>query len=120
MRAGLRCPIASISDFIHIDKVMDSSRWLRLEHLYHQVAHREALLTEYILAIRRDARDTAPPDWLERVQRIHGVTLITESPGRARVSVDDEAYQRLVDAIGSFCHVEPLIPHHVLGQGGAP
>jgi hypothetical protein len=76
-------------------------------------------MNEYNLAVKREARERAPSNWLDQVESISGVTVIARSEVRAKVEVeDDDAFARLVDLVHSYCYVEPPIPHHVLGSAG--
>ncbi|MCZ6861837.1 MAG: hypothetical protein O7I42_16435 [Alphaproteobacteria bacterium] len=70
-------------------------------------------MSEYLIAVKRHKRDSAPPNWEEMLSDIQG--LILKNAGRSRrVRVDatpeaiDEARKRLSDS----CHIEPVMHHH--------
>lgn len=69
---------------------------------------------EYIVAVRRDRRQDAPPDWLRRLGETEGITVIGSSGRRAQVRGDEEPIERLREAMGSYLHIEPVIPHRRL------
>ena len=65
----------------------------------------------YIVAIRRDCRDRAPEDWVERLTHVEGVSIIGASARRAQIAADDGAVERLREDLGAYAHVEPVIEH---------
>lgn len=71
-------------------------------------------VAQYVLAIKRERRDSAPPDWLERVQNVPGVDVLGASAIRVTIEAEQTAIEELAEDIGSFCIIEPLISHHTL------
>jgi hypothetical protein len=65
----------------------------------------------YIVAIRRDCRHDAPTDWVERLNRVDGVSVIGASDRRAQIAADDCAVERVREDLGAFALVEPVIEH---------
>ena len=66
----------------------------------------------YVVAVKRDSRDTAPPDWIEQLRNIPGV-IIRGSPGPARVQVEatEDAALEIRKRLGGFSHIEAAIIH---------
>ena len=71
----------------------------------------------YIVAVRRSQRALAPADWLDRLRRTDGVSVLGESYGRAQITADSRAVERVRHELGTFLLVEPLIEHHP-SEGG--
>ncbi|MDP8930363.1 MAG: hypothetical protein M3O70_17795 [Actinomycetota bacterium] len=65
----------------------------------------------YIVAVRRDQRDTAPHNWLDRLRTTEGVSVIGGSSARAQIEVDPGALERVLRDFGAYLHVEPVIQH---------
>ena len=65
----------------------------------------------FVVAVKRDCRDTAPDDWLETVRATPGVTVVGDNPARAQIEATPEALERIVAALGDYLHVEPVILH---------
>lgn len=68
--------------------------------------------SRYIVALRRGGQTEAPPDWVDRIAAMPGVSVIGATSKRAQVAADDEGIRLVRDAIGSYTHIEPLITHH--------
>lgn len=69
-------------------------------------------MPKYVLAVKRGKRGTAPDDWLERVRRVPGVKLEkSASADRAQIEARSDALPELREAVGEYCHIEPVIPH---------
>lgn len=65
----------------------------------------------YALALRREARSSAPADWQEQVRAIAGVVTLGVGQGRMLIAVNDAGLAELRHALGPFLHIEPLIQH---------
>jgi hypothetical protein len=61
--------------------------------------------------LRRGHDADAPPDWIERIAQVPGVSVIGSTRKRAQVSADDEGIRRVRDAHGAYAHIEPIISH---------
>ena len=69
-------------------------------------------MESYVIAIRREARDKAPPGWQELLQDIQGLTIHpAANPSRIQVEASAEAIERVRQLVGGFCHIEPVIYH---------
>lgn len=67
-------------------------------------------MTTYTIAIKREALDWAPYNWIHDVWQTRGVHLLSWSATRARVEIDtDEALYELAELISGYAHIEPLI-----------
>ena len=65
----------------------------------------------YVIALRRDQQAAAPPDWVDRIGALEGVSVGGSTSTRAQVAADDDGLRRLQDEIGAFTHIEPIIEH---------
>ncbi len=64
-------------------------------------------MTRLILAVRREARDRAPPSLFEDIKAIPGVQVIGEWGGRQlQVEASDSARQEIERRYGTLLHVE--------------
>lgn len=72
-------------------------------------------LEEYVISIRRDARDRAPADWIDLVRRVAGITIRGSAhPDRIQVEASPEAIEELRHSLSSIAHIEKLILHKTL------
>ena len=66
----------------------------------------------YIVAVKRERRDSAPADWVAQVRDIPGVIIRgSANPTRLQVEATDKAAQEIQDRLGTFCHIEAAIAH---------
>lgn len=72
-------------------------------------------VTEYVLAVRRDCRETVPEDWVERVRLTRGVAEVREGVSARRILIraSDEAIGAIQGQLGGYLIVESRIPHVV-------
>ena len=68
---------------------------------------------EYVIALRRDRRDDAPAQWLQRLAEVEGVSVVGSSPRRARVLANDAGIERVRSTLGSYLHIEPVMAHQI-------
>ncbi len=69
-------------------------------------------MASYVIAVRRDARDRAPADWIERLAAVPGLTVEGAAhPERVQVKANRPALARARVLVGGFCRIEPVIPH---------
>lgn len=75
---------------------------------------------QYIVALKRTHRGQAPEDWIAALEALPGVH-VTGQAGGVRVQVDatDQGVTNLRQAVGSYCHIEPVLPHERLGGAAA-
>lgn len=67
---------------------------------------------KYIIALKREKRDTAPPDWIDQLREIDGLEALPHaSPVRLEVEATDRAIATAKERLGDFIHVEPAISH---------
>lgn len=71
-------------------------------------------MAEYVIAVARDKRSTAPVDWKLRVQRVKGVKVTQESPARLVIDAPPLIIEKVRRIVGSWCRIEPIIGHHVM------
>jgi hypothetical protein len=66
----------------------------------------------YLIALKRDARGTAPADWARTVRSVPGVRLVgAETAPVLRVEATPEALEQICRQVGPFCNIEPVIRH---------
>ena len=69
----------------------------------------------YIIAIKRERRDTASSYWKEPLRSIAGLVIVGEDdPLRVQVEATDDAIAEAKRVLGDCCHVEPVIIHRRL------
>jgi hypothetical protein len=68
----------------------------------------------YIIAVKREMRDSAPADWHERLHGIEGLHEVGSSDRRVQVEASEEAIAEVKVRLASWCHIEKMIPHHRL------
>jgi hypothetical protein len=67
----------------------------------------------FAVAIKRDKRGLEPSDWIERVRRTDGVTIVGESsPRRLQITATSAGLEALSRDLGDYAHIEPIIVHH--------
>ena len=72
-------------------------------------------MSEYLIAVKRNQRDSAPPNWEKELSGIKG--LVLKSSGRtrrARVHATPEAIEELRERLSDTCNIEPVIHHRAL------
>jgi coproporphyrinogen III oxidase-like Fe-S oxidoreductase len=65
----------------------------------------------YIVAVKRELRDVAPPDWQDRLREIEGVRVVGGNPKRLHIEATAETIKVVRDRFSSLCHIEPIIIH---------
>ncbi|MEO7653507.1 MAG: hypothetical protein ABIZ80_23865 [Bryobacteraceae bacterium] len=69
-------------------------------------------MDQYVIAVRRDARGSAPADWSESLKRIPGLEIRgAGNASRVQVEASPEAIASVRKKLGAFCHIEPAIVH---------
>ena len=63
---------------------------------------------QYIIAVRREARETAPKDWIQQLGAQDGVEVVGESARRVQIRATPEAIQSVHHLVGAYCHIEKL------------
>lgn len=69
----------------------------------------------YIIAIKREHRDTVPSHWKEPLRSIAGLAIVgDDDPLRVQVEATDEAIAEARRVLGDCCYIEPVIIHRRL------
>lgn len=69
----------------------------------------------YIIAIKRERRDTASSNWKEPLRSIAGLAIVgDDDPLRVQVEATDKAIAEARRLLGDCCHIEPIIMHRPL------
>ncbi len=69
-------------------------------------------MTEYIVAVKRECRAQADPDWVRTLHDVPGVEVTASSAARrATVRATAAGVHELEARVGAFCHIEPVIVH---------
>jgi hypothetical protein len=67
----------------------------------------------YVIALVRERRETAPPNWQDVVRATPGVTVVGDaSPLRMQVRASSEAIAAIRDRLGDDVHVEKVVLHY--------
>ncbi len=76
---------------------------------------RRMIKSTYIIAVKREQRRNAVPDWVESLRRIKGLKIRGQaSPFRTQVEATPAAIEEIRHLLGDLCHIEPIIEHTVL------
>ena len=83
------------------------------------VAHCQAgaarMNQRYIIAIKRERRDTVSSNWKEPLRSIAGLAIVgDDDPLRVQVEATDEAIAEARRLLGDCCHIESVIMHRPL------
>lgn len=66
----------------------------------------------YIIALKRECRDTAPSRWKEPLCSIARLAIVgDDDPTRVQVEASDEAIAAARQLLGDYCYIEPIIIH---------
>ncbi len=71
---------------------------------------------EYVVALRRETREQAPLNWVQRIGEIEGVSVVGSTDRRAQVTADENGLAKLQQDFGSQMLIEPMIPHRTQGE----
>ena len=63
---------------------------------------------QYVVALKREARDTAPKDWIDLLGAQDGVEVVGASAKRVQIRATTEAIQSVRSLMGAYCHIEKL------------
>ena len=66
---------------------------------------------KYIIAPKREFRNSVPPDWQERLKQIKGVRVIADQPARLQVQATPQVIAKVSSMFGGMYHIEAIIPH---------
>jgi hypothetical protein len=66
----------------------------------------------FVLAVKRDKRETVPADWVSRVRQTAGVTIVgAASAARLQVTATPQGLGELQRELAEFVYIEPIILH---------
>lgn len=60
----------------------------------------------FIVSLKRERRDSAPPGWQGLLEGIDGVTITGRGEMRFQVEADEPGLLVLKDRLGALCHIE--------------
>ena len=66
---------------------------------------------QFVIAVRRECREVVPADWRARVTSIRCVRVVGSAEGsviRVESIGGGDARDRLIEAVGEYCHIEPV------------
>lgn len=68
---------------------------------------------DYVIAIKRQHRASAPSNWQERILALPGVDSprTPASADRMQIHADSGALEKVREILGEIAHIEPLILH---------
>jgi hypothetical protein len=64
----------------------------------------------YVVAIRRDSRDSAPADWIEQILA-KGAVVVGGYGQRAQIKASSDVADRIRVDLGDYLQIEPVIEH---------
>ena len=64
---------------------------------------------QYVIALKRDGRESAPKDWIELLGAQDGVEVMGASAKRVQIRATTEAIQSVRSLVGAYCHIEKLV-----------
>lgn len=68
---------------------------------------------QYIVAVKRECRQQAPPDWRQRVRLLQGVKIVGSGDmPRLLVELSPRGLEQLRQVVGPYCHIEKVIMHY--------
>ncbi len=68
---------------------------------------------QYLIAVRRDQRSTAPSNLAGSIDKIDGLEILgVRDSRRLRVEATDEAINQVKDLLSKVCHIETPIEHN--------
>jgi len=66
----------------------------------------------FVLAVKREKRGCVPDDWINRVRRTAGVTIVGDAnQARLQVTATSQGLGELERELAEFVHIEPIILH---------
>lgn len=70
-------------------------------------------MATYLVALKREARGSAPPAWREELAKIDGLAVTGDPDAPVlRVEATDAAIEEAERRFGAICHIEkPIIRH---------
>ena len=74
---------------------------------------------QFVIAVRRECREVVPADWRTRVTSIRCVRVVGSAKGsviRVESTGEGDAKERLVEAVGEYCHIEPVVRFDTQGR----
>ncbi len=69
---------------------------------------------QYVIAIKREARASAPKNWIEIISAVEGTELLGAGPKRMQMRATPEAFKTVRELVGAFCYIEKMIIHKPL------
>ena len=66
----------------------------------------------FAVAVKREKRSAVPSDWIERLRRTRGVTIMGEvGSTRLQIRATSDALSEVEREFAEYLHIEPLIQH---------
>lgn len=66
----------------------------------------------YVVAVKREFRDSVQSDWVNQIQQIEGVEVSGNgNSSRVLVNASPDSLPEIEKRVGSFCHIEPTVTH---------
>lgn len=71
-------------------------------------------MDQYVIAVKREARDTAPRNWIDLLDAQEGVEVLGTGAKRVQIRATTEAIQTVRNLVGAYCHIEKKTLHKPL------
>ena len=66
----------------------------------------------YVIAVKRNMRDQAPHDWVNQLEKVDGLKLVSKAKSnRVMVEANPKAIEVARTILSDYCYIEPLILH---------
>jgi len=76
------------------------------------LGHDKMIISTYIIAVKREQRHKAEPDWVEVLRHIKGLKICGEAnPFRTQIEATPAAIEEARYILGDLCYIEPAIEH---------
>jgi hypothetical protein len=70
----------------------------------------------YVIAIKREARDIVPQDWIGLLGAQEGVEVLGAGAKRVQIRATAKAIETVRNLFGRYCHIEKMNPHKPLSR----
>ena len=73
-------------------------------------------LDQYVIAVKREARDTAPKNWIDLLGAQEGVEVLGTGTKRVQIRATTKAIETVRHLVGAYCHIEKMTLHRPLSR----
>ena len=73
-------------------------------------------LDQYVIAVKREARDMVPHNWIGLLGAQEGVEVLGAGTKRVQIRATAKAIETVRNLVGRYCHIEKMSPHKPLSR----